>query len=396
MTQNNTLPAPDPVSVATARLPWPALLALGAATLVMVTAEMLPTAVLAPMSDGLGVSDSLTGQLVAAWALTVVVASLPLTRLTRHVDRRSLVVAGLIALAVSSLLTAIAPTYAVVFGARLVGAAAVGLLWATANAHVAVLVPEQLLGRAIAVVLGGATLGMVVGTPAARLVADLASWRVAFAVLAVAAVVIAVLVRVLVPVGPRTVAGASGEGEPGSRAPLAPTVVVTVLVGLLLVGFYGAYTFITRLGAPAADLLPGETSTLLLAFGLASAAGVVLAGRVTGSTADALVVTAAATGVALLVLVRADHAVLGLVTILALGVVTGALPPLAQTEILRRAGAAHRDLAAALIPVVFNGGIAVGAASASLVVAASGPESLPVPAALAAGVAAVGLGLARR
>src|SRR5690606_18754961 len=36
-------------------LPWPALLTLGGATLVMVTAEMLPTALLLPMSAGLGV-----------------------------------------------------------------------------------------------------------------------------------------------------------------------------------------------------------------------------------------------------------------------------------------------------------------------------------------------------
>ena len=62
-------------------LPRPALLVLGAATLVMVTAEMLPTAVLLPMSVGLGVSESLIGQLVATWALTVVVASRPLPRL---------------------------------------------------------------------------------------------------------------------------------------------------------------------------------------------------------------------------------------------------------------------------------------------------------------------------
>src|SRR5690606_19053636 len=63
---------------ATAALPWPALLTIGAATLVMVTAEMLPTAVLTPMSVGLGVSEGRTGHLVSVWALTVVIVSLPL------------------------------------------------------------------------------------------------------------------------------------------------------------------------------------------------------------------------------------------------------------------------------------------------------------------------------
>ena len=48
-------------------LPWPSLLVLGAGTLLMVTAEMLPTAVLEQMSTGLGVAESSTGLLVSMW-----------------------------------------------------------------------------------------------------------------------------------------------------------------------------------------------------------------------------------------------------------------------------------------------------------------------------------------
>ncbi len=378
-----------PASTAREQLPWPALLTLGAATLVMVTAEMLPTAILVPMSNGLGVPVSRTGQLVAIWAFTVVVASLPLARLTRRIDRRSLMVAGLVALAVSSAGTALAPSYPFVVGARLLGGAAVGLLWATANAHVADLVSEDLLGRAIAVVLGGATLGMVVGTPLARLIADVASWRVAFVVLSVAALGIALLVRALVPGPPRS--------EPGTvdaravRDPLRPALLVIALVGLLLVGYYGAYTFITRTGEPAATLLPGGISTLLLGFGLVSAAGVALAGRVTTRTAGWLVLTSAATALSLAALAWAGRPVIGLLAILALGLIAGGLPPLAQTVILRLAGRSHRDLAAALIPVVFNGGIAVGAAAASLLVARAGEGILPIPTSAAVAVAALGI-----
>ena len=57
------------------RLPWPTLSVFGAATLVMVTTEMLPTAVLAPMSLGLDVSEARTAQLVSGWAAAVVLAS---------------------------------------------------------------------------------------------------------------------------------------------------------------------------------------------------------------------------------------------------------------------------------------------------------------------------------
>lgn len=394
MTTASPLPAPSRPDLAPVepRLPWPALLVLGGATLVMVTGEMLPTAVLAPMSAGLGVTDSAAGLLVSLWATVVVVASFPLVRLVRRVPRTTVIAGSLVAFGLASAITALAPSYGVVVGARTLGAAAVGLLWSTVNAHVADLVPDLLLGRATAVVLGGATLGMVLGTPIGRFVADLAGWRAAFWVLAVASAVAAVLVRLVVPAGRPAAHGGPGEQEPGGAGSLRPMVLVTALVALVLVGHYGAFTFITRLGEPADAALPGGMGSVLLAFGLASAVGVALAGRVTGDTARALVAATAATALALLALGAAGQdRWLVLLAVLAWGVVSGALPPLAQTLILRLAGPSHRTLAGALIPVLFNGGIAVGAAFAAGVVAVGGTSAVVVPAAVLVALAAVGL-----
>ena len=118
----------------TSRLPWPSLLVLGAATFVMVTAEMVPTAVLPEMSAGLGVSEAQTGLLVSVWAAVVVIGSFPLVRLTQHLDRRAVIVWSLVVLAVSVAVTALAPAYPIAVAGRLVGALSVGLLWATTNA----------------------------------------------------------------------------------------------------------------------------------------------------------------------------------------------------------------------------------------------------------------------
>jgi predicted MFS family arabinose efflux permease len=385
----STTSRPAPRSIGADRLPWPSLLVLGAATLLMVTTEMLPTAVLTPMSVGLGVPEARTAQLVSLWAAVVVVASFPLVRLTRRFDRRVVISVGMLTLAGSSALTAAAPSYGAAVGGRLAGALAVGLLWATVNAHVADLVSDRLLGPAIAVVLGGATLGMVVGTPVARMVADLAGWRSAFVVVAVVAAVVGILVRVVVA------SAVPSRGDPAGRRPtgrLRPMLLTTVLVGLLLVGHYGAYTFITRLAEAPAQLVPGQVGGLLLAFGLASALGVSIAGRIGNSTALALVAAAGATAAAILGLTLADgNAVVGLAVVLVWGVVSGALPPLAQTQIFRQAGPEHRATAGAVIPVVFNGGIAVGAALAAQLTAHHGIGALPVPAGTVVAAAALGL-----
>ncbi len=392
LTSTPATPAETP---ADERLPWPALIVLGAATLLMVTGEMLPTAVLPAMSAGLGVSESAAGLLVSIWAAVVVVASLPLVRLMRGVPRPLVVAGSLAVFGLAAAATALAPSYLWVVGARTAGAAAVGLLWSTVNAHVADLVPDRFLGRATAVVLGGATFGLVLDTPAGRFVADLAGWRASFWVLAAASLVGAVLVAIVVPDAAPEPAPADGAGPSGGS--LRPMALVTGLVALALVGHYGAYTYITRLGEPAAGLLPGGMGGLLLVFGLASALGVVLSGRVRERTGPALVAATASTALGVLALgvlalgVAGGHGAAGLAVVVAWGTASGALPALAQTLILRLAGPGQRTLAGALIPILFNGGIAVGAALASGVVARSGVEGLALPAAALVAVAAAGL-----
>lgn len=388
------------------RLPWPGLLVLGGAAFVMVTAEMLPTAVLPQMSAGLAVSEPEVGMLVSVWAAIVVIGSFPLVRLTARADRRAVIVWSLVALAASAAFTAIAPDYPVAVVARLLGALAVGLLWATTNAFTADLVSDGQLARAVSVVLGGATLGMVLGTPAANMVAHALDWRAAFGALAVLALVASVLVRTLVPAVAAADAGGAGASLDAadraastgagaglsSRRGIRPVLVVTALVALLLVGHYGAYTYITRLVEAPAAAVPGGVGTMLLAFGVASAVGVVLAGRFGRRTARALVASSLITGAAVLALgVVSVHPAVGVAVIVVWAVGSGALPPLAQTLILRLAGPERRGFAGALIPVLFNLGIAIGAALASVVVGVAEPAVVPPLAAGVIGLATVGL-----
>jgi MFS transporter, DHA1 family, inner membrane transport protein len=385
------LPVPDSGGTGDQRVPWPVLIALGGATMIMVTGEMLPTAVLPQMSAGLHVTEARIGLLVSLWAAVVVAVSFPLVGLTRRFDRRSVIVLAMLVFGFSAAATALAPSYHGVLAARTLGAAAVGLLWSTVNAYVADLVPDRLLGRATAVVLGGATLGMVLGTPLGRFVADLTGWQAAFWLLAGASAVMAWLIRTVAPVRAAT-RGSDSHLKPAAARPLAPMLTVTLLVAVVLVGHYGAYTYITRLAELPASAIPGGMGSLLLAFGLASAVGVAIAGRIGNRPVAALVASVTATAVTLAGLAAATQgAVLGLLVVLAWGIASGALPPLAQTQILRLAGEEYRWLAGALIPVLFNGGIAVGAALASMVVASHGVSALPAPAATLVALAAAGL-----
>jgi DHA1 family L-arabinose/isopropyl-beta-D-thiogalactopyranoside export protein-like MFS transporter len=86
------------------------LAALMPAAFTFNTAENLPIGLLDLISDDLRVSLSAVGLLVTGYGVTVAVASVPLTHLTRAVSRRHVLPGLLAALAVSSLVAALTPS----------------------------------------------------------------------------------------------------------------------------------------------------------------------------------------------------------------------------------------------------------------------------------------------
>jgi predicted MFS family arabinose efflux permease len=176
-----------------------------------------------------------------------------------------------------------------------------------------------------------------------------------------------------------------------------PVLAVAGLVALALVGHYGAYTYITVLVAAPARVLPGGMGAVLLVFGVASAIGLALAGRVRDRTLGTLAAAVVGTALTLAGLTVAGAVPwAGLAVVVAWGLASGAIPVLAQTEIMRRAGDRHRNVAGAVIPVLFNGGIAIGAVLASLLAGASGASALPLPAAGVVLLAGLALALGTR
>ncbi|TFD83492.1 MFS transporter, partial [Cryobacterium fucosi] len=179
--------------------PWVGLIALAAAVFLSVTSEMLPTGLLPDMSRALGVSEAQVGLLVSWFAFTVVLTSTSLAHLTRRLPRHGLIVLVLVVLAVSNVLTAIAPNYAFMVGGRILGGMAHGLFWAVVGAYAAHLVPREQIGRAVAITVAGGTLAFVFGVPLATAAGHLLGWRLSFVALAGLMLVGAVVVWRFLP-----------------------------------------------------------------------------------------------------------------------------------------------------------------------------------------------------
>lgn len=405
MTGSSTTPSPSPQR--TTRLFSPLLLTLTAATFWTVTVELLPSGLLPAMSRDLGVPEQAIGALVGSWAITIAVVGIPLVRLTRRVPAAVLLPAALATTAIATLVTALAPVFAVAAVGRVLGAAAHGLFWALVVSYVATVVDAARLGRALAVVLAGPTLAGLVALPAATALGDVAGWRVVFAALAVltgsTAVALWLVLRRASGAMParrrgrkpdrETATETAGRWDRSARRVLA----VAAGGGLVLVGHFAAFTYVTALVARLGGLGDGGAPLVLLLLGATGAVGVAVSGILSDRLPfTALVGTPALIAVGLAGMLLGDQRpAVFLAGAAVWGFAIGAFPPVLQARVLRVSSAGFRPVAGSIVVTVLNLGIAAGAALGGAALGA-GTEAVVLGAAIAAAAGAVLLGAAYR
>ncbi|MDH2415207.1 MFS transporter [Nocardioides sp. CER19] len=376
------------MTAANARSRWLPVVALTAGTLWTVTAELLPAGLLLDIGSDTGVAAGTVGYLVTAWGLAIAILSLPLARLTRRVDRRTVLVAALAGTGSATVLTALAPTYPLLVVARTLAAAGHGLFWALVVVAAGSLVEERYVARAVAVVVAGPTIASVVVIPAATALGDAAGWRVAFALVGLMTVVTGLLLGPLLP-RMTPVPVPRGRRDPSAVA----TVRVAALGGVLLVAHFMAFTFVAPILTGPGALPRSLVSVVLLVFGGAGVVGLVGApALVRRHPSWALPITGMLLALALLAVGLAGGSrPAELVAVVAWGIAIGALPVVFQTRLLALASPAFRPTAGAVMVVALNLGVAAGAAAGGVLDGRAGAGPLPFVGAALAAAAVLGL-----
>jgi predicted MFS family arabinose efflux permease len=304
--------------------------------------------------------------------------------------------AVLVVFAASNVLTAIAPNYELLVASRVLGGMAHGLFWAVVGAYAAHLVPKEQIGRAVSVTISGGTLAFIFGVPIATAAGQAIGWQLSFLAIAILMLMATVLVWRFLPrvthyaasEADATASDADGSGDtPTSGGPARsrrdPTVSAVVLIcfitAITMVGHYTLYTyiapfFIEQLGVDAAAVAP-----LLFTYGIAGAAGLVLAGTVFGPRPQRgllIGLSVSAVGVSVLALFTSIVPV-AIGAFLLWGVAFGTLPPLLQTRLLHTASPRIRDTSSAFFTTAFNVGIGGGALLGAVLLDAVGLEVMP-------------------
>ncbi len=357
-TRTSAVPAHTrPITVTTGSIVGIAV--LGLATFFAITTELMPVGLLGTMSRDLGVSESTMGVVVTVYAAAVALLALPLTSFTARLPRKTVLVATLVGYAVSNLMVALAPSFAVVCAGRVVGGVAHALFFSVASAYATRIVPPRLAGRAIAFVYSGSSLGFVLGVPIATWVAQTIGWRPAVGAVAAASAVLAAIALAFLP----AVRGASSP-HIGSPRAWARTGLLSVVVADLLL-FAGHYVVYTYIGPYAIDagLDAHLVSGALLVLGATGVVGLWIAGLfVDRAPRQTLIVAVAVMAAAFAVLPFVHGSLVGTMVVAGVWMAANGTTGTLFMAAAIRTGGVSPDIAGALVNGASNIGIAGGAA----------------------------------
>ncbi|WLQ45323.1 MFS transporter [Streptomyces laculatispora] len=332
----------------------------------IVTTEILPIGLLTPIGAEFGVSDGTAGLMMTMPGLLAAVAAPTVTVATARVDRRLMLCALVLLLAVANFLTAAATAYWLVLVARVLVGITIGGFWSI-GAGLAGLVRPASTGRATAVIFSAVPLGSVLGVPAGTLIGDLAGWRATFAAMGLLSTGALALLLLTLPALPPaevtrpSVLRALLRGT-GTRYALLMTF-------LVVLAHFAAYTYVTPFLRQVTRADPGQITGYLLIYGAAGVAGNFIGGalvtrapRIAFGTAAGTIATATAL---LPVLGRGDAGALALLIVWGLGY--GAVPVCSQTWFVRAAPRTP-EAATVLFTASFQATLAAGAPAGGTVV----------------------------
>lgn len=369
---------------------WFTLAALFLASFALGAGETMPVGVITLVAESTGVAVSTAGGLVTAYALSVAVGGVVLGFATAGLPRRGLLLGGLlIAIGANTIIT-LSDSFGLIIAARILGGSVHGVVIGASFAIAVSIVPRERMGRAISVIVTGFAVSTALGVPAGVLLAERWGWHAAFgAVVAVSAVTLVALALTV----PSVAASSEEKLLAQARYAFAPRVLLVLgLATVLFAGQYSAFTFIRPFLQQVTSAEGDAIGLYVLAFGLATAAGTVIGGRLADWNARRTMLASAIGLVVVLgsLLLLGANPIAALLILILWGALSNGFVPSVQylTGVLAGPG---RDLAAVLPASFINLGIGLGSLLGAWGIASTGPTG---PVIIALVVCVLGIGVA--
>jgi DHA1 family inner membrane transport protein len=368
------------------------LIALAAASFGIGTTEFVIMGLLPEVAADLGVSIPSAGLLVTGYAAGVVIGA-PLMAIATNGLPRKATLAGLMAIfVVGNLFCALAPTYELLMGARVLTAFAHAAFFGIAAVVAAGLVAPDRRASAIALVFAGLTVANIMGVPAGTALGQALGWRATFFVVAGIGVAAVAAIAVFLPANLKM---EKANLATEFRVALKPQVLLAMSITVLVsASAFVVFTFIAPILTEVTGIAPGAIAWVLVVFGVGMTAGSFVGGRLADwNVMRAIVGSATVLAVILAFLTIAIHsAPLMFATAFVWGLVAFSLAAPLQIRVVNVAACAP-NVASTLNQAAFNLGNAGGAAlGAAALTAGFAYQTLPLIA-VALALAAIAVGL---
>ncbi len=376
-----------------------ALAVLAAAAFVYVTAEIMPVGALPAIAADLQVSEAMVGTLLASYALVAAVSTMPLVRWTANWPRRRALMFTLVCLTVSQLISALAPSFAVLVLGRVLCAMTHGLMWSVIAPIGIRMVPASHAARATMAVYAGTGLALVIGSPLTAALSARWGWRLAVAAITVAAAVVLVAARATLPLMavPADVVQGPRRRVWHRRNRQLLTMCALTLLGVT--GHFVSYTFIVVIIRDIVGLSGADLAWLLAAYGVAGLAAMGLLARpgdrhpkaaIAGCLAGLVVVFSVLAALGWRGGTAGGVVLAGAIAVVAWGATATAMPPMLQSAAMRHSPG-DPDGASGLYVAAFQVGIMAGALLGGVLIERAGQAMMLVASAVLVAGALVGV-----
>ncbi|MFI5706154.1 MFS transporter [Streptomyces xanthochromogenes] len=354
---------------------WLAVTSVMMGIFAIVTTEILPIGLLTSIGSSFTISDGMAGLMMTMPGFLAAISAPVVTVATARIDRRVMLGAFILLLALANFLAAAASSYWMILISRVMVGITIGGFWSIGAGLAGRLVPAEQVGRATSVIFSAVPLGSVLGVPLGTFIGDIAGWRTTFLVMGVFTIAVFVMLLLVVPALPAVQATRLNVLSGMFRS--INTRFALVLTFLIVLAHFGTYTYVTPFLEQVTQVSSGLITVYLLIYGVAGIVGNFLGGsavtrypRATFAAAAAMI---ASVTLLLPVLGRWD---LGAVALLIVwGIAYGAVPVCSQTW-FAKANPNSPEASSVVFTASFQATFSIGALMGGIVIDHSSPSTV--------------------
>ena len=263
--------------------------------------EFVTMGLLPQIAGGVGVDIPTAGHAISAYAVGVVIGAPVLAAWGASKPRKGLLLGLVVAIIVGNVLSALAPGYDSLVGARVLAGLPHGAYFGVATLVAIDLAPAEQAGRAVGRVMLGIPIANVAGVPLVTWMGQAIGWRSAYWFVAVVALGALAMIAVFVP---RIVQADANSVMQELRAFGSMQVALTFIAGSIgFGGMFAMYSYVAPLITEIAGQPERFVPVALFAFGLGGIVGNTIGGRMSDwSVLRTIVIASVGMSVVLVVL----------------------------------------------------------------------------------------------